>query len=125
VGLEGRVLAFEPLSSNFQLLCANTALNGIENVEAKQVAVGRAGGTVRVPKVSVTAPGNQGGFSLLDDSSGYSEEVAQISIDDLNLARCHLIKADVEGMERDVILGASDTLKRWQANALSRKQHAG
>ncbi|MDA0654963.1 MAG: FkbM family methyltransferase [Proteobacteria bacterium] len=120
VGKEGRVLAFEPLSSNFQLLCANTALNNIENVELKQVAVGRASGTVRVPKVSVTAPGNQGGFSLLDEPSDYSEapemlvreEVPKIPIDELNLARCHLIKADVEGMELDVVLGASATLKR-------------
>src|SRR3954468_25099344 len=38
VGSEGRVMAFEPRRSIFQLLCANLALNGIDNVEAHWLA---------------------------------------------------------------------------------------
>src|SRR5438105_3307554 len=34
VGPQGRVLAFEPRRAMFHLLCANLALNAIDNVEA-------------------------------------------------------------------------------------------
>jgi hypothetical protein len=36
-------------------------------------------------------------------------------IDDLQLERCRLIKLDVEGMELEALLVASDTIRRLQA----------
>lgn len=44
-----------------------------------------------------------------------SGPLAQImTIDDLKLARCNLIKVDVEGMEVDVLAGAVATIERFQ-----------
>ena len=37
-----------------------------------------------------------------------------IKLDDLALARCDLIKLDVEGMELDVLLGAGNTLRKFR-----------
>ena len=40
------------------------------------------------------------------------ETVPLVTIDYLALKACRFIKADVEGMELDVILGAQETIKR-------------
>ncbi|HAT34848.1 MAG TPA: FkbM family methyltransferase [Rhodospirillaceae bacterium] len=114
VGAAGKVYAFEPLAGNFQLLSANLALNRLENCSTRQVAVGSTETMVEVPRASVVAEGNQGGFSFLDPQyqDCALEPITQITIDALELSECHLIKADVEGMEAEVVIGASDTLKR-------------
>jgi protein-L-isoaspartate O-methyltransferase len=49
VGARGAVVAIEPQRTVYQLLCANLALNGIDNVRAIHAAAGRAPGRVYVP----------------------------------------------------------------------------
>jgi FkbM family methyltransferase len=109
VGPDGRVYAFEPQRRVFQMLCANLALNGVTNVEAVQAAVGTGLGEVAIPDVDYTAPGNFGGVRL---ACGAGRQVPVRSLDSLGLARCAAIKIDVEGMELDVIDGASDLIAR-------------
>src|SRR5258708_38072015 len=107
-GTEGSVTAFEPQRLVFDLLCANLAMNGIENVHAHQRAVGAASGSVTVPQLDPSAEANFGGVALGHCETG--ESVPVVSIDDLQLPRLDLIKADVEGMEADVIAGAKDSI---------------
>ncbi|MCZ6863316.1 MAG: FkbM family methyltransferase [Alphaproteobacteria bacterium] len=44
-------------------------------------------------------------------ADGPGEVVAVTTIDNLGLDACHLIKIDVQGMEREVLLGAAETIR--------------
>jgi len=109
-GPQGRVFAFEPQRIVYQTLCANLALNSITNVTCWHAAIGRASGEVRVPTIDYTQPNNFGGVALGGARAG--EAVPVLTIDSLGLARCALIKVDVEGMEQEVVEGAVATLGR-------------
>jgi FkbM family methyltransferase len=109
VGARGVVVAIEPQRTVYQLLCANLALNGIDNVRAIHAAAGRAPGRVYVPITDYGAEGNFGGIELSETSG---EPVETITLDSLRLPACHLIKIDVEGREQSVIAGAVETIAR-------------
>jgi hypothetical protein len=59
----GVVHSFEPQRLQFQMLCANLALNGIGNVYAQQAALGACDGTIGVPVRPEQK--NTGGMSLV------------------------------------------------------------
>src|SRR6266436_2893595 len=106
----GKVIAFEPQRIMFQMLCGNLALNAIDNVFAQNSAVSRSTGSIAVPSVDYAKPGNFGAVSLAGSREG--EIVPLVTIDSLALPSCHLIKIDVEGMELDVLEGATGTLQQ-------------
>jgi FkbM family methyltransferase len=108
----GRVIAFEPQRIMYQMLCGNLALNADDNVVAHNSAAGRSSGSVAVPSVDYGKPGNFGAVSLARSRQG--EIVPLVTIDSLALPSCHLIKVDVEGMELDVLEGASSTLRQFR-----------
>lgn len=110
VGSRGVVIAFEPQRLVFQTLCANMALNSITNVICRNNAVGEDSGILRVPALDPQKVQNFGGLSLRGQTEG--EPVERISIDDLDLKRCHFMKIDVEGMEIPVVAGAKETILR-------------
>ena len=105
----GRVFAFEPQRVIYQMLCANLAINGIWNVNAERVALGRGPGILQVPPVDYAKPGNFGGVPLQDRGE---EPVRVSALDAYRLPRCDLIKIDVEGMELEVLQGAVETIAR-------------
>jgi FkbM family methyltransferase len=94
----------------FQTLCANLALNQCVNVVAKQQGLGSMPGQMVLPNVDPRQVNNFGGLSLLTQGPG--ERVDITTIDQLALQRCKLIKADVEGMEAEVLGGARQTIER-------------
>ena len=110
VGAHGRVLAFEPQRSIFQIMCANLALNGLEQVEAHWAAVGDHQAEIVVPRLDSRAKLNFGGLSIVEASSG--DVVRLVTLDGYNLPACHFLKIDVEGMELNVLRGASETIRR-------------
>jgi FkbM family methyltransferase len=110
VGPTGRVIAFEPQRLAFQLLNANIALNSLANVQALRLAVGADDGWTTVPDLEPTVPQNVGGISLRDKHPG--EKVPTIRLDGVDLPTVGLIKCDVEGMEWDVLIGASGLIER-------------
>lgn len=110
VGNSGKVYAFEPQRMVFQNLCANIALNSLENVMAYQAGLGPQPGNIIVPILDPHASNNFGGLSMEGHVVG--ESVPLMTLDSLNLKRCRLIKADVEGMEYEVLSGARDTIQR-------------
>lgn len=112
VGQDGEVHAFEPQRIVFQTLCANLALNQCKNVYARQVAVGADQGSTLVPAVEPTDRENFGGISLR--SVEFGDAVPLIALDSLDLPACHLLKADVEGMEVEVIRGAEQTIRNYR-----------
>ncbi|MGE4079464.1 MAG: FkbM family methyltransferase [Reyranella sp.] len=110
VGPSGRVLAFEPQRSVFQILCANLALNGLEQVEPHWAAMGNVDGVIAVPRLDSARQQNFGGLALDRQQTG--DSVRLVRVDSLGLPACHLVKVDVEGMELDVLRGAADTIRR-------------
>ena len=109
-GPEGAVHAYEPQRLQFQLLCANLALNGLTNVIARPEALGAAPGRLRVPWLDPAAEHNFGGVSL--ETQGEGEIVSVATIDGLGLRHLDLLKADVEGMEQAVLAGGRETIGR-------------
>ncbi len=114
VGKEGKVIAFEPQRLCFQLLNGNVAINSLTNVYTYQKCVGASEGSVIVPELSPDEIHNWGGVSLENASRDKGERVERIILDSLNLAKCKLLKIDVEGMELQVLQGAVKLLDKCQ-----------
>jgi FkbM family methyltransferase len=110
VGQRGRVIAYEPQRVIHQMLCANLALNSVTNVQTLHAGAGRERGITRVPFLDYSKDNNFGRISLGAD--GASERVDVIPVDALELERCHFMKIDVEGMEGEVVAGATSTIAR-------------
>lgn len=105
VGNGGRVFAFEPQRIVFYTLCANMAINSIDNVECFNVAVGAAQGSLGIPDIDYGQANNFGGISVEEFIGGQGVPVVRLD-DFLSLPRLKLLKIDVEGMEGPVIQGA-------------------
>lgn len=107
---KGAVLAFEPMRTMYHILCGNLALNGITNAVAYHAAVGATAGTINVPAVNFTLHENYGGISLPAYQQAPGNPVPLVALDAV-LPRIDLLKADVEGMEGDVIRGADRLIR--------------
>jgi len=112
VGQAGRVIAFEPQRIVFQTLCGNVALNDLLNVDCYLQAVGEKAGSAIIPPLDYTKDNNFGGLGLGTYQNGSSVPV--VTVDSLELSDCQFIKMDIEGMEREAILGAKKTIERFK-----------
>lgn len=103
----GKIYAFEPQVAIREILLENLEMNGIRNVEVFPYAIGHENGTANYysePKEQIHSyGGNQLGIPDGD-------MVAEMrSLDSLGL-RPDFIKADIEGMETQLLLGGQQTL---------------
>jgi len=112
VGANGRVIAFEPQRMIYQNLCANVSLNRLTNVDCLQKGVGENNAVFPVPIADPETRQNFGAFEIRGYKTG--EPVKIITIDSLSLEACSLIKVDVEGMEKEVLAGANDTIRQFR-----------
>jgi FkbM family methyltransferase len=108
VGLQGKVIAIEPLRMPFQMLCANLALNSITNTHTYQIALGATTGFL---PLSAIAPSTQ---TILAANSPSPEQVQIATLDSFGIAQCRLLKLDVASMTLPVLQGATETLQRCQ-----------
>ncbi|MGB5441783.1 MAG: FkbM family methyltransferase [Gammaproteobacteria bacterium] len=106
VGPKGIVHAYEPQRLVFQTLNANISINSLSNVVTHCCAVGAEHGAVNVPRLDPCAPANFGGLGI--DVFGSGDQVQVVPLDEhIDVRSIKLIKADVEGMELEVIKGAA------------------
>ena len=113
----GVTFAFEPSEENFKYLQRTAELN--KNIIP--VKKGLSDKTT-TQKFFLNTIGNTGANSLMDKSGDKdfelaSELVETITLDDFvkenNLERVDFIKADIEGFERNMLMGAQETLKNF------------
>ena len=123
VGQSGRVLAFEAQDELMQLLTANLAMNEIRNVVAEKVIITNESGVLQLPQADFSRPMNFGGFSVVDpdivrasgSNSAKLDHVMKRTLDSFfgNSTVCPtFLKVDVEGMELNVLRGATNLLSR-------------
>lgn len=111
---KGTIYAFEPRRLTFQLLCANVAVNGLENVHAFAEGLGQK--TERISEGPLPTDGRKENFGGIKIGAlpGEDETLEITALDDRLdwFAPISLIKADVEGWERDVLLGGEKLIAR-------------
>lgn len=114
VGGQGSVIAFEPSPREHRLLAQAVRLNFCSNVHLQSIALGRARSTAELFVVD----GRDDGCNSLRPPAGdigtHSVRVDIVPLDDFlaeaGIDRVDFVKLDVEGAERDVLLGASKML---------------
>ena len=110
-GPMGHVFAIEPQRVPFNLLNANVALNNLLNVKCINVALSDKRGQTTIPLMDPAAQQNFGAFGM---GHRQGEPTPVITLDELKLPTCNLIKADVEGMEAKVLRGGEKTIKKYR-----------
>lgn len=112
VGDCGRVYAFEPQRIIYQQLCANIFLNGLDNVFAYNVAIGKEAGTTFIEKINYFETGrvNFGDVHTISKNIDNNEVVAMTKIDDIEFQNLSVIKIDVQGFEPYVLEGSQTTI---------------
>lgn len=110
VGPHGRVLAFEPDPTNFELLEHNLAANGYDNVHALRTAIWS--GACR--KHLYLRDDHHGDHRLYDPGDGRTRiEVEALDLDSalaLNPQPPRLVKLDLQGAEMHALRGMQQTL---------------
>lgn len=123
VGPTGEVHAFEPCQKTFERLEDNVRVNGFQNVHCHRLALSAASGTAEMATSqsgmdawnSIAAPHVAGGFeSESIVCTTWNEFAAQRSL----AGRVKLMKLDVEGWERQVLIGGDELLARDDAPVL-------
>jgi FkbM family methyltransferase len=114
VGDTGRVYAIESHPENFNVLCANLALNGIRNVKPVNAFV-----------VATTDETRQAGTWGEASYVGDVWESTNITLDKIDLPRCDFIKIDVDGPELDVLKGAAMHIERFRPVLYFENDHQG
>lgn len=108
------VVAFEPQRWVYQLLCANVVLNNLLNVRAYWGGLGSRLGTVSMPIFDPDQPNNFGAIELeaVQEMGGDLVPIYTLDMFPENDIDCGLLIIDVEGMEGDVLLGATKLVAR-------------
>jgi FkbM family methyltransferase len=123
VGPLGTVHAFEPQRIIFNMLAGSVALNSMLNVRCYNMAVGDHEGRVEIPQFDYSQPLN---FGSVEFGGEQREKLTQprqhdpnrlefvplTTLDHFNFERVDVLKIDVEGMEMQVLAGATETIRR-------------
>jgi len=122
----GRVLAFEPFGESFGLLERNLALNGVQNVVARRLAIGAAAGVARLSLGTGVAVQHS---TARADQANVGETVAEIplgaALDAAGAAHCDFLKLDCEGAEYAILRQAASDGTLARISRISMEYHDG
>jgi FkbM family methyltransferase len=105
--LTGKNYGFEPNELMFSRALENIKLNNITNVNLQNIGLGKDEETAYL-----AVPGENMGSAYKDTANKSGVKMAIKVMDNLSLPRpINLIKIDVEGFEREVLLGANNIIK--------------
>lgn len=112
VGPSGRVVAFEPEPSNFEILRKNVQLNGYSHVTLVPHAVSKAAGKIRL----YLNEQNRGDHRIYDSGeTRTSIEIETVSLDGYcaeHPGRVDFIKMDIQGAEGGALDGMKNVLQQ-------------
>lgn len=110
------VIAIEPQPSCYGLLVANVFINQLyERVMCINAACGASSGHCFVPTIDYQTPGNHGGIEMQGEAKGIFQTMVQMkTVDEVCGGPVRLIKADIEGMEMEVLKGAKETIEKYK-----------
>jgi FkbM family methyltransferase len=116
----GTIYSFEPQRSVFQMLCGNAAINNLYNVYTHNIGLGKENTKIEFEEPDYFEKNDFGTFSLVEpviSQTTKNKIVVQINtldwfIDYYSIPKVHLLKIDVEGMDMDVLIGATKTIQK-------------
>jgi FkbM family methyltransferase len=124
----GRVVCFEPLQANADLIHHNARLNGFSDIDVRVEALGRNDGEAEFTLSHSPTWGRLSEAGATPDASG-SIRVPVRSLDSLRanegIAPPDLIKMDVEGAEAEVLAGAVNLLTDARPVLVVELHHTG
>ena len=97
----GKILSFEPVSENFDLLVSNLKLNHIENISPFNMAVSKNSGRLDLFLNNDQSAHNI--FSKSSESISVESTSLQKIFDENKISSCKLLKLDCEGAEYQII----------------------
>lgn len=101
-----QVVTFEPVKSNIECLKKN--IEGYENISFFPCALSSDGKPMRLD-LDDSEKNNCGAYHY----SSTGVRVPSMRIDDIKIKDCALICLDLEGMEYDALVGASETIEKF------------
>ena len=117
---KSKIYCFEPQRIVFQMLCGNLAINNIDNCYTYNIGVGAVDYRITFREPDYFKNQDYGTFSLVDyciETNQNTHIVDIVTLDTFvknnKLNRVDFIKIDVEGMDIDVLNGASEVLKKF------------
>ncbi len=111
ISKNGKVIAFEPNIGVHNSLIKSIRANNLESaIELKNLAVGNNDGSIDLYLSSTTSNIIQAGMRPNNKTT-----IEMISLDSFSkrndIVRCDLVKIDVDGIELDILLGATNLLE--------------
>lgn len=108
VGEDGRVMTFEPIPKNIEIIKKNVNLNGLSNVVIEDKALGSFKGKVTVSSSSNANVLPKSIFRFI--YGGLKSDM--VPLDEYIDLKPSFLKIDVEGYEAEVLKGAKSILKK-------------
>jgi FkbM family methyltransferase len=118
---KGKIYCFEPQREVFKILCANLAMNNLDNTYPYNIAFGKTDEFKKIKEPDYLTPNDFGTYSLVNEnikSSFFNEITIEIKtldtfIEQYAIPKLNLLKIDAEGMDLDVLQGAQKTIEKF------------
>jgi FkbM family methyltransferase len=116
IGENGKIFSFEPDNINYNRAKKNIELNNVKNINLLKFGIGSKTEKLKLFNIDEYNLGMN--RILKDESNSKYQEIEVISIDDFinsnSIDKINLIKIDVEGFEKEVLLGAINTINHFK-----------